>query len=464
MAVGDVVRAGQVVAVVESMKMHHDVAAETAGTVTSIAVAVEDQVAPGAPVVVLRPGGGAADDAVADEAIDLDAPRADLAEVLARHAVGLDAARPEAVAKRHGRGPAHGAGEHRRPGRRRARFVEYGAAGHRRPAPAPIARGADRAHAGRRPRRRASATVDGGPGRSSPSYDYTVLAGTQGHQNHRKKDRLFELAERQRLPVVFFAEGGGGRPGDTDVTQVSRARLPGVPPVRPAVGAGAAGRHRARAAASPATPRCSAAATWSSPPRGQHRHGRPGDDRGRWARRRTPRGRSGPIERAGGQRCRSTSRGRREPTRSAVAKRYLVVLPGPVGDVERGRPAACCAHVVPEDRLQVYDVRGVLDAAGRRRAPCWSCGAGFGPGMITALARVEGRPLGRRGQQPGAPRRRDRQPTAPTRRPGSCSCATPSTCRCSSLCDTPGFMVGPGRRRRPPPSATSAGCSSPAPT
>ena len=48
------------------------------------------------------------------------------------------------------------------------------------------------------------------------SYDYTVLAGTQGQQGHRKKDRLFELAERLRLPVVLFAEGGGGRPGDTE--------------------------------------------------------------------------------------------------------------------------------------------------------------------------------------------------------------------------------------------------------
>ena len=53
------------------------------------------------------------------------------------------------------------------------------------------------------------------------SYDYTVLAGTQGLQNHRKKDRLFELAETMRLPVVFFTEGGGGRPGDTDATGVS---------------------------------------------------------------------------------------------------------------------------------------------------------------------------------------------------------------------------------------------------
>ena len=48
------------------------------------------------------------------------------------------------------------------------------------------------------------------------SYDYTVLAGTQGQRNHQKKDRLFELIDRQRLPVIFFTEGGGGRPGDTD--------------------------------------------------------------------------------------------------------------------------------------------------------------------------------------------------------------------------------------------------------
>jgi acetyl-CoA carboxylase carboxyltransferase component len=48
------------------------------------------------------------------------------------------------------------------------------------------------------------------------SYDYTVLAGTQGMRNHLKKDRLFEIAERRRLPVVLFAECGGGRPGDVD--------------------------------------------------------------------------------------------------------------------------------------------------------------------------------------------------------------------------------------------------------
>ena len=72
------------------------------------------------------------------------------------------------------------------------------------------------------------------------SYDYTVLAGTQGMRNHVKKDRLFELAERRRLPVVLFAEGGGGRPGDVDMPIVAGldcrafalfARLSGLVPL-----------------------------------------------------------------------------------------------------------------------------------------------------------------------------------------------------------------------------------------
>ena len=146
--------------------------------------------------------------------------RADLAEVIERHEVGLDAARPDAVARR------------RKTGQRTARenieelcdpgtFVEYG----------PIVVAAQR-------RRRTIddlikntpadglvtglATVNGNlfGGEKARcvvmSYDYTVLAGTQGHQNHRKKDRMFQIARELRLPLVLFAEGGGGRPGDTD--------------------------------------------------------------------------------------------------------------------------------------------------------------------------------------------------------------------------------------------------------
>ena len=165
-----------------------------------------------------------------------------------------------------GGGPASG-----RPGRTsrtsatRARFVEF----------APLAIAAQR-------RRRelddliARTPADGlvgGVGRVDgrsvvvASYDYTVLAGTQGFQNHRKKDRLFELAERQRLPVVLFAEGGGGRPGDTDAPGVSGLDTMAFHLFARLSGHGPAGRDHVRPAASPATPPCSAAATWSSPPR-----------------------------------------------------------------------------------------------------------------------------------------------------------------------------------------------------
>jgi hypothetical protein len=57
------------------------------------------------------------------------------------------------------------------------------------------------------------------------AYDYTVLAGTQGGFNHKKKDRMFEIADKLRIPIIFFAEGGGGRPGDTDVAQSSNLTL-----------------------------------------------------------------------------------------------------------------------------------------------------------------------------------------------------------------------------------------------
>ncbi|HEY3864772.1 MAG TPA: carboxyl transferase domain-containing protein, partial [Solirubrobacteraceae bacterium] len=163
--------------------------------------------------------------------------RADLRAVRERHELGLDAARPEAVAKRRERG------------RRTARenlaelvdegsFVEYG----------PLLFAAQER---RRPREEliertpADGLISGvgeidGERCVAMSYDYMVLAGTQGMRGHQKKDRLFELAERRRLPVVLFAEGGGGRPGDVDAPIVAGldcrafnlfARLSGLVPL-----------------------------------------------------------------------------------------------------------------------------------------------------------------------------------------------------------------------------------------
>ena len=151
--------------------------------------------------------------------------RDDLAELLARRALTEDAARPDAVGRRHGAGgrtARENVADLVDPGS----FVEYG-------------RYAIAAQRGRREVRdliertpadgmlAGTARVNGelfGTERAACavlSYDYTVLAGTQGALGHRKKDRLFELIERMRLPTVFYAEGGGGRPGDTDYPVVS---------------------------------------------------------------------------------------------------------------------------------------------------------------------------------------------------------------------------------------------------
>lgn len=144
--------------------------------------------------------------------------RPDLAELLRRRALTEDAARPDAVERRHAAG-GRTARENIADLVDADSFVEYGrfaiaAQRRRRDLDDLIARPpADGLIAG-------TAQVNGKPC-AVLSYDYTVLAGTQGFVGHRKKDRLFELIERMRLPTIFFAEGGGGRPGDTDVPTVS---------------------------------------------------------------------------------------------------------------------------------------------------------------------------------------------------------------------------------------------------
>jgi acetyl-CoA carboxylase carboxyltransferase component len=226
-APGDEVVPGRELVIVESMKMEHPIVADEAGAITTVAVEIGDEVSDGQVVATLSHDARSAADVVDQRSTEVvttapasesDGPRADLAEVVARHEIGLDDARPDAVSRRRERG------------QRTARenvddlcdegtFVEYGALvlaaqRRRRAVEELIARTpADGLVSG-------VGDVDGRPV-AVLSYDATVLAGTQGMQNHRKKDRLFDVIERQRLPVVFFAEGGGGRPGDTDALGVS---------------------------------------------------------------------------------------------------------------------------------------------------------------------------------------------------------------------------------------------------
>ncbi|HMD52036.1 MAG TPA: carboxyl transferase domain-containing protein, partial [Solirubrobacteraceae bacterium] len=212
------VGAGTAVVVLEAMKMEHEVLVEAEGVIAGLAVAVGDAVEEGQLLLTLEPGAGSRALAPRTPEVGQDGERADLRAVRERHEIGLDAARVEAVARRHDRG------------RRTARenlsdlldegsFVEYG----------PLLFAAQELRRTREEliaRTPADGLVGGvGEVEGRPcvamSYDYTVLAGTQGMRNHLKKDRLFELAERRRLPVVLFAEGGGGRPGDVDMPIVA---------------------------------------------------------------------------------------------------------------------------------------------------------------------------------------------------------------------------------------------------
>lgn len=208
---GQAVAAGQVLLRLDCMKLEVPLTAPQAGRVLHLAVAAGDHVQEGEPLVQLQPL--AAHEAPPPAEVAARTVHPGLAALTARRALLADAARPDAVARRHAQG------------RRTARenvaalldagsFTEYGA----------FAVAAQRS---RRPldelQRQTPAdglvagtgTVAGRPV-AVLAYDYTGLAGTQGVFNHRKADRLLAIAERERLPVVLYAEGGGGRPGDVD--------------------------------------------------------------------------------------------------------------------------------------------------------------------------------------------------------------------------------------------------------
>lgn len=393
--IGTAVAAGATLALVESMKLHHDVVAPVAGVVRSILVAVGATVHPGDTMFGLGPGGDASD--APNAAVDagpngLD--RKDLADVVARRALGTDEARPDAVERRRARG------------RRTARenvadlvdegsFVEYG--------PLVIA-----AQAKRRTRddlitRTPADGMIGGigtvnadrfSGRAAKaiavSYDYTVMAGTQGHRNHRKKDRLFELAEQLRLPIVFFTEGGGGRPGDTDTGGVTGldclaflwfAQLSGTVPL---VGVNAGYCFAGNAAILGC---CDVVIATEDSNIGM---GGPAMIEG---------GGLGVYEPAEvGPMSVQRSSGvvdlvaRDEAHATLLAKQYLSYFQGPVDDWSCADQTEL-RDVVPVDRLRSYDVREAIDRM-FDDGSVLELRREFGVGMITALARIEGRPVG----------------------------------------------------------------------
>ena len=434
-APGDRVPAGAVLVVLESMKMEHVVEAATPGVIDSILVAPGDAVQTGD--VIVRMSEREVD--VAPPADVVDAPaagvRPELAELRARVAATLDAGRPAATERRH-------AG-----GRRTARenvedlcdpgsFEEYGR----------LVIAAQRA---RRSTEDLIANTPGdgliaGIGRVNGdrcavlSYDYSVLAGTQGQMNHRKKDRLFELVERLRLPVVLFAEGGGGRPGDTDMAVVTGldteafALFGSLSGLVPLVGV-VSGRCFAGNAALLgcchviiATPDANVGMGGPAMIEGGGLGVFAPEDVGPVSVQ-VPNGVVDVL-------CAD------EKEAVEVARRYLSYFQGDVRDWS-GADQDLLREVVPPDRRRVYDVRRAVELLADEGSVL-ELRPSFAPGMVTALVRMEGRPVGVIANNP--------LHLAGAIDAGCADKAARFMQLCEafglpllSLCDTPGFMVGP---------------------
>lgn len=319
--------------------------------------------------------------------------RQDLDEVLERRALTEDDARPDAVERRHEAG-GRSARENVEDLVDRGSFVEYG-------------RFAIAAQRGRREveeliRRTPADGLIGGTARVNGelfgersacavlSYDYTVLAGTQGALGHRKKDRLFELIEKLRLPTVFFAEGGGGRPGDTDYPAVSAlevrafalwAGLSGVVP-RIAVVAGRCFAGNAVIAGCAdlivATRNVSLGMGGPAMIEGGGLGQVDPDE-------------IGPLEMQAGNGVVDVAVAD-EAEATAVTRRLLAYFQGttPAGDEPGQEPLR---DAVPERQRRAYDVAPIVETLADRDSVTF-LRERFAPEMVTALARIEGRPLG----------------------------------------------------------------------
>ena len=439
---GDIVAAGAPVAVLEAMKMEHVLHAPSAGRVLARRAQVGEYLREDQSLLVLEAVDGSEAQQAAQVDQDLNAIRPDLQRVLERHALTLDAARPEAVAKRHAQG-GRTARENIADLCDEGSFIEYGAlaiaAQTRRRTMDDLVRNtpADGMVTG-------IGTVnakDFGPERSRTlvmAYDYTVLAGTQGMRNHHKKDRMLALAHQLKLPVVLFAEGGGGRPGDVDMPIVAGlnnhtfsqfAALSGQVPVLGIVHGRCFAGNAALLGCADTIIATEASNIGMGGPAmieggglGSYRPAEIGPSHVQSA--------NGVIDLLVKDEAEAVAR----------ARQYLSYFQGRVDAWQCDDPRQL-RHAVPENRLRVYDMRevmrGLVDTGSLLELR-----AGFGAGILTALARIEGRPVGLMANNPkhlgGAI-----DAEAADKAARFMQLCDAHGLPIVSLTDTPGFMVGP---------------------
>lgn len=438
---GFVARGGELL-VIEAMKSELVVRAEIAGIVRAVPVAVGDVLRLGDAVAYIAPDdAGALEEAEADD-VDPDEIRPDLADLLQRKHELTDAARPEAVGKRHARGERT-ARENIEDLCDPGTFIEYGG----------LILALQR---GRRPMdelKRVSpadgliagmGTVNGdlfGEEKTRCtvlSYDYTVFAGTQGFQGHAKKDRMFELAEQNDTPVVLFTEGGGGRPGDTDYVGVAgldmrtfwhfgrlSARVPliGINSGRCFAGNAAllgscdvviATKNSSIGMAGPAMIEAGGLGAFSAEEVGPVSVQAP----------------NGVIDILVDD----------EAEAVRTARHYLSFFQGRLAEWTCPDQREL-RRIVPENRLRIYDIRAVLRALADHGS-LLELRSQFAAGMITAFMRVEGHPVGVIANNPMHLGGAIDAPAADKAARFMQLCDA-FDIPILSLCDTPGFMVGP---------------------
>ena len=443
--VGDAVAAGQEVAVLEAMKMQHGLVTPKAGKVTAVKFAIGEVVEEGNLVIAIEAGDiDQSADATKEKLADADHIRTDLAELQARIARTEDANRSEKVDKRHNQG-YRTARENIADICDEGSFVEYGRL----------------MVAAQRQRRELDDLIDNTPADGLVAgfgavngdkfdddasriavlaYDYTVLAGTQGLFNHKKTDRVLEIAAEWQVPMVFYTEGGGGRPGDTDASKISGGGLDVMTFATWAKASGTAPRiaiNNGYCFAGNAVLFGCADVTIAT--KSSHI------------------GMGGPamIEGGGlgavaptdiGPMDVQTENGvvdylaEDEVEATAVAKQLLSYFQGSV------REFSCAdqrnlRHIIPEDRKRAYDMRAAIEGVADtgsflelRRA--------YGKGMITGFMRIEGRPFGLIANNPahlgGAI-----DAEAAEKAGRFVQLCDAFDLPIVSFCDTPGFMVGP---------------------
>lgn len=440
--VGDEIAEGQRVALLESMKMEHEVLATMGGEVTRVFIEIDQTVEQSEVLLSYTEKEVESGKEKGVQDIDLNYIRPDLEEVFERHEIGQDHAREHAVRKRHDKGQRT-ARENISDLTDNSDLLEYG--------PLVIAP--------QRKRRSVEDLIlntpaDGMVGGLSEvnselfhesktqcvviSYDYTVLAGTQGGQNHRKKDRLFEIAKKWKLPVIFFTEGGGGRPGDTDGVQVAGldclafglwAELSAeVPLIGIASGYCFAGNAAILGC-------CDVIIATENANIGM---GGPAMIEGGGLGTYDP-SEIGPsdIQKTNGvvDICVQD-----ELEAVQVAKKYLSYFQGEISDWD-AQDQRILRHLVPENRLRSYDIRKVIEVLFDTDSVL-ELREHFGTGIITSLARVEGKPVGVIANNPshlGGAIDADAADKAARFMQVCDAYDLPII----SLCDTPGFMVGP---------------------